>query len=112
MEQKILYEDKIIEILKNRGISSNEEIHRFLYPSINDFHNPFLLNGMKDAIERINSAIDEKQTVFDPFMGSGSVGVACVNTGRRFIGMELDPGYFEIAQKRIAAAENQRSITE
>lgn len=60
----------------------------------------------------INTSSDEKQTVFDPFMGSGSVGVACVNTGRRFIGMELDPGYFEIAQKRIAAAENQRSITE
>lgn len=41
------------------------------------------------------------QTIFDPFMGSGSTGVACVNTGRNFIGMELDPKYFEIAKNRI-----------
>lgn len=43
-------------------------------------------------------------TVLDPFMGSGTTGVACVNTGRRFIGMELDPGYFEIAKARIKEA--------
>lgn len=42
--------------------------------------------------------------VLDNCMGSGSTGVACVNTGRRFIGIELDHGYFEIAQKRIAEA--------
>lgn len=39
--------------------------------------------------------------VLDNCMGSGSTGVACINTSRNFIGMELDPGYFEIAQKRI-----------
>lgn len=44
-------------------------------------------------------------TVLDPFMGSGSTGVAAVNTGRSFIGMELDPGYFETACKRISEAE-------
>lgn len=43
----------------------------------------------------------EGQTVLDCFMGSGTTGVACVNTGRRFIGMELDAEYFEIAQQRI-----------
>lgn len=46
--------------------------------------------------------------VLDNCMGSGSTGVACVNTGRRFIGMELDQGYFDIAQKRINEAINQR----
>lgn len=45
--------------------------------------------------------------VFDPFMGSGTTGVACVQTGRNFIGCELDPGYFAIAQKRIADAQLQ-----
>ena len=40
----------------------------------------------------------------DNTMGSGSTGVACVNTGRNFIGMELDPKYFEIAQERINKA--------
>jgi site-specific DNA-methyltransferase (adenine-specific) len=39
--------------------------------------------------------------VLDPFMGSGTTGVACVQLGRKFIGIELDPGYFDIACKRI-----------
>jgi site-specific DNA-methyltransferase (adenine-specific) len=41
-------------------------------------------------------------------MGSGSTGVACVNTGRRFIGMELDKNYFDIAVNRIEEAWNRR----
>ena len=45
--------------------------------------------------------------VFDPFMGSGTTGVACVQTGRKFIGIEIDPKYFEIAKKRIEAAQQQ-----
>jgi site-specific DNA-methyltransferase (adenine-specific)/modification methylase len=40
-------------------------------------------------------------TIIDPFMGTGTTGVACINTGRRFIGMEKDKKYFEIAQNRI-----------
>ena len=46
----------------------------------------------------------EGETVLDNCMGSGSTGVACVNTGRNFIGMELDPKYFEIAKERINKA--------
>ena len=46
-------------------------------------------------------------TVLDFVMGSGTTGVACVRTGRRFIGVELDPGYFAIAQRRIAEAQLQ-----
>lgn len=40
-------------------------------------------------------------TILDPFMGSGTTGVACVREGRNFIGIELDPGYFDIACERI-----------
>jgi DNA modification methylase len=47
------------------------------------------------------------QTILDPFMGSGTTGVACVNLGRSFIGIELDPGYFDIAVKRITDAHRQ-----
>lgn len=42
--------------------------------------------------------------VLDPFMGSGTTGVAAVNTGRDFIGIEKDPGYFAIAERRIYEA--------
>ena len=45
-------------------------------------------------------------TVLDPFMGSGSTGVACVNTGRSLIGMELDECYFKIASERIETARH------
>ncbi len=46
-------------------------------------------------------------TVFDPFMGSGTTGVASVQLGRNFIGCEIDPGYFAIAEKRIKQAQQQ-----
>lgn len=45
--------------------------------------------------------------VLDPFMGSGTTGVACSDIGRRFIGVESDPGYFALACRRIAAAQSQ-----
>lgn len=43
----------------------------------------------------------ENDLVLDPFMGSGSTGVACLNTNRRFIGIELDTNYFNIAKQRL-----------
>jgi site-specific DNA-methyltransferase (adenine-specific) len=49
----------------------------------------------------------EGDTIFDPFMGSGTTGVACVQTGRNFIGVEIDPEYFKIAERRIADAQLQ-----
>ena len=44
---------------------------------------------------------DKGDVILDPFMGSGTTGVACVNTGRNFIGIELDCNYFKIAEERI-----------
>jgi len=55
----------------------------------------------------IELATNPGDTILDPFMGSGTTGVACVQTGRNFIGIELEPKYFEIAQKRIAEAQLQ-----
>ena len=48
-----------------------------------------------------------KDTILDPFMGSGTTGVACANLGRSFIGIEIDPGYFDIACRRIEEAYRQ-----
>jgi len=45
------------------------------------------------------------RTILDPFMGSGTTGVACIQTGRNFIGIEKERKYFEIAERRIAAAQ-------
>jgi site-specific DNA-methyltransferase (adenine-specific) len=52
----------------------------------------------------VNLASPPGRIVLDPFMGSGTTGVACVQTGRKFIGIEIDPGYFSIAQRRINEA--------
>lgn len=46
--------------------------------------------------------LPEARTILDPFMGSGTTGVACVQLGRKFIGIELEPRYFDIACKRIS----------
>ncbi len=51
-------------------------------------------------------------TVLDPFMGSGTTGVACVNLGRKFIGIEIDEDYFEIACRRIEEAYQQPRLFE
>ena len=53
----------------------------------------------------IKTYTNNGETVLDFTMGSGTTGVACVNTGRRFIGIELDDGYFKIAQDRIEQAQ-------
>ena len=47
------------------------------------------------------------QTILDPFMGSGTTGVACANLGRKFIGIEIEPRYFDIACRRIRDAYAQ-----
>jgi site-specific DNA-methyltransferase (adenine-specific) len=53
----------------------------------------------------IKTYTNEGETVLDNCMGSGSTGVACVNTNRKFIGMELDENYFNIAKDRIEKAK-------
>jgi len=60
------------------------------------------------CIER--ARIPEAATVLDPYMGSGTTGVACIKTGRNFIGIEIDPDYYAIAEKRIAEAQMQPTL--
>ena len=65
---------------------------------------PKPINIMNRMVQRYTATDD---VILDPFMGSGTTGVACVKLGRKFIGIEIDPGYFEIACKRIRDAYNQ-----
>jgi len=58
----------------------------------------------------IENGTDQGATVLDPFMGSGTTGVACVQAGRNFIGCEISEEYFRIAEKRIAQAAAQLHI--
>lgn len=53
---------------------------------------------------------DEDALVLDPFTGSGTTGVACLQTGRRFIGVEIDAGYFDVACKRLEQAAAQKRL--
>jgi site-specific DNA-methyltransferase (adenine-specific) len=57
----------------------------------------------------VKTYTNEGETVLDNTMGSGSTGVACVNTDRRFIGIEKDEKYFQIAEKRIQQAIDDRA---
>jgi DNA modification methylase len=52
--------------------------------------------------------IPRDSTILDPFMGSGTTGVAAINLGRKFIGIEIEPKYFDIARKRIRDAWENR----
>ena len=52
-------------------------------------------------MENIIKILPDDVTVCDPFMGSGTTGLACKNVGRNFIGIEKDSKYFKIAKKRI-----------
>jgi len=58
----------------------------------------------------IHTFAQNAKLIVDPFMGSGTTGVACVNLGRKFIGIELEPKYFDIARRRITEALQQPDI--
>ena len=60
---------------------------------------------VKLATDHILSWSNPGDTVLDPFLGSGTTGVAAANTGRRFIGIEIDADYFAVAQSRIRKAQ-------
>lgn len=58
----------------------------------------------------VETASMEQETVFDPFMGSGTTGVSCARLGRKFIGCEIEPVFFDIACRRIEEAQRQGDL--
>jgi len=62
---------------------------------------------MKWCLEQVG--LSDGDTALDPYMGSGTTGVACIRTGRKFLGIEIEPRYFDIARKRIERSLKERS---
>ena len=63
-----------------------------------------------DLMKALIGVTPSEAVVFDPFMGSGTTGVAAVQMGRKFIGIELEPRYFDIACERIENAQRQQAL--
>lgn len=79
------------------GVYDDRLIHKPIHPH----EKPVSL------IERlIRIYTNEGDTILDPFMGSGTTGIACLHTNRNFIGIEKDPIYFELAKNRIEAEKD------
>ncbi|GMB80521.1 site-specific DNA-methyltransferase [Shinella zoogloeoides] len=61
-------------------------------------------------LELVDDFTKSGQSILDPFMGSGTTGVACMQRGRKFIGIERDPTFFDIACERIEKASRQQDM--
>ena len=89
--------------LKDHSASGRGDVWRLGMEHADNGHPaPFPVSLPRTAIETTDAT-----TVLDPFMGSGTSGVACVQLGRRFVGIELEPKFFDIACRRIEAAYRQ-----
>lgn len=87
--------------LKSRGVSGLGDVWP-MNPEKNEHPAPFPLDLPSRAIEAINP-----QIVLDPFMGSGTTGVAAIKAGCKFIGIESEQSYFDMARGRIEQTERQ-----
>lgn len=93
-----------IQETQSRSLDPNMRVPR----SIQKFNTQVGLHPTQKPVAlmeyMIRTYTDENMVVLDNCMGSGTTGVACANTGRRFIGMERDPTYFNIAHDRVGKA--------
>lgn len=93
-----------------RSGDQSSDLWRFRGERVSDLHptqKPLLL---MEYITRLS--VRPEGCCVDPFMGSGTTGVACINLGRKFIGIELDRKYFDIACRRIEDAQRQMRLFE
>ena len=93
--------------LRDKKASGAKDIWKVGQERGNPHPAPFPVELPKIAIETTNAKV-----ILDPFMGSGTTGVAAKNLNRDFIGIEMDEGYFKIASSRIADAEEAKERIE
>jgi len=91
---------KVFNLPEGKGYKSNVLEHKKDYTGLHPTQKPVAL--IEDLIKTYTN---EGETVLDFTFGSGTTGVACQNTGRNFIGIEMDDNYFKIAQERISENE-------
>jgi DNA modification methylase len=111
-----LPEDHVMTPCKNIGYSDNLDTSKRYPTSVQFFSNHNQKANRFHPTQKpvalleylIKTYTNEGETVLDNCMGSGSTGVACVNTNRKFIGIELDDNYFNIAKKRIDDAIKEK----
>ena len=101
-----VYNDTAVIMLRSMMEGMREKSIMPVYPAHYDNHHP--TQKPVRLAERILALIsDPGDTIYDPFMGSGSFGVACVNMGRKYIGSGMKEEYFDVACKRIKEATAQ-----
>lgn len=93
-----------VEICMTRGFRQTPPQHIEAYNAFNGQLHP--TQKPVEVMEYV-CVRTQAETILDPFMGSGTTGVACVNLGKKFIGIEIDPEYFEIACHRLEEAHRQ-----
>ena len=118
LRKKLTNNLKISEINGGDGVKrATETFNDQYYPtSIQEFSMANLRRNRLHPTQKpvdlleylIKTYTNENEIVLDFTMGSGSTGVACINTNRKFIGIELDDNYFNIAKKRIENAQNNK----
>lgn len=87
--------------LKSRGVSGLGDVWQ-IATERNEHPAPFPIELPQRALDATDAAL-----CVDPFMGSGTTGIACARLNRRFIGIEIDPRYFDMACRRIEAEQAQ-----
>jgi len=106
--QPILYYGKCPYLAKSMGSRPNSMGQS--YPNdANETGHP-CAKPLPQMTWLVNRVTLDGETVLDPFMGSGTTGVACVQINRKFIGVEIEPTYFDIACRRIDQAQRQQRL--
>ena len=109
------YQDKdyLVHIWKGRTLTGT------YHQKVTDYHwniggkkeyNHPALKPVEPICNLIEIGSDAEDVVFDPFMGSGSTAEACIKTHRKFIGIEMNPLYFEMAVERVRKLLNASSL--
>lgn len=104
---------ELIQVARNRALNNGRDVSVWRHVvTQRDFVYHTCQKPLDLMTRLIETFTQPGDTILDPFMGSGTTGVAAVQTGRNFIGVELDEGYYRIAEKRIAEAQAQPALLE